>query len=35
MPCRTVLVIPCYNEAARLRPERFRAFLSAHTEVIN
>ena len=33
MPCRTVLVIPCYNEAARLRPERFRAFLSAHPEV--
>lgn len=33
MPCRTVLVIPCYNEATRLRPERFRAFLSALPEM--
>jgi dolichyl-phosphate beta-glucosyltransferase len=30
---RTVIVIPCYDEAARLRSDRFRDFLFAHPEV--
>jgi dolichyl-phosphate beta-glucosyltransferase len=31
--CRLVLVVPCYNEASRLRGEAFAAFARAHADV--
>jgi dolichyl-phosphate beta-glucosyltransferase len=30
---RSIIVVPCYNEAARLKPEAFEAFVGMHRDV--
>jgi glycosyltransferase involved in cell wall biosynthesis len=33
IPSRVCLIIPCYNEAARLKPQLFRDYLAAHAGI--